>query len=378
MSDMPLLEKKKGNIVLFYPNIPEEVIPEVVDTLHSRWIGQGPKVDMFEQEFSRRFAPGWRSVAVNSCTSALHLSYIAAGISPGDEVISPVFTCTATNIPLLYCGAKIRFADVDPATMNISADHVKELISEKTKAIVCVDYGGCPCPMDELRALAKQYGIPIIEDAAQSLGGSYKGESVGTIADYTAFSFQAIKHITTADGGMVTLKDEEMERKLKRLRWFGIDRFAKQNGIWNNDITEVGYKYQMTDIAAAMGLASLKSFDEKMILRQKLLKMYQEQLAGIDGLTLVGNDFIGKGHAAWLCTVIAENREDLQRKLRENNIESNQVHFRNDRYSVFGGSRCTDCPNMDMVEDKYLILPLHTLLSEDDIERVCQVIKSGW
>ena len=134
----------------------------------------------------------------------------------------------------------------------------------------------------------------------------------------------------------------------------------------------------MTDIAAAMGLASLKSFDEKMILRQKLLKMYQEQLAGIDGLTLVGNDFIGKGHAAWLCTVIAENREDLQRKLRENNIESNQVHFRNDRYSVFGGSRCTDCPNMDMVEDKYLILPLHTLLSEDDIERVCQVIKSGW
>ena len=306
------------------------------------------------------------------------MSYIAAGILPGDEVISPVFTCTATNIPLIYCGAKIRFADVDPTTMNISIEHVKELISEKTKAIVCVDYGGCPCEMDELRTLAKQYGIPIIEDAAQSLGGLYKGKSIGTIADYTAFSFQAIKHVTTADGGMVTLKDESMERKLKRLRWFGIDRSAKQNGIWNNDITEVGYKYQMTDIAAAMGLASLKTFDEKMNHRQNLLKKYKKELVGIDGLTLVGNDFIGNGHAAWLCTVIVEKREDLQRKLRENNIESNQVHFRNDRYSVFGGNRCKDCPNMDSVEDKYLILPLHTLLSEHDVERVCQVIKSGW
>ena len=377
MSDMPLMQKKKGSIVLFYPNIPEEVIPEVVDTLHSRWIGQGPKVDLFEQQFSERFTPGWQSVAVNSGTSALHLSYLAAGIGPGDEVISPVFTCTATNIPLLYCGAKIIFADVDPETMNISAAHVKELITEKTKAIVCVDYGGCPCPMDELRALATQYNIPVIEDAAQSLGGNYKGQNIGTIADYTAFSFQAIKHLTTSDGGMVSLKDEEKALKLKRLRWFGIDRFAKQNGIWNNDITEIGYKYQMTDIAASMGLASLKTFDEKMALRQRLLDIYKQELAPVNGLQLVGEKYIGAGHAAWLCTVIAENMKGLQQKLREHNIESNQVHFRNDRYSIFGG-HCNNCPNMDMLEDKYLILPLHTLLTEEDIHIVCDVIKSGW
>ena len=133
MSDMPLMQENKGNIVLFYPNIPEEVIPEVEDTLRSRWIGQGPKVDRFEREFAAKFTPGWNTVAVNAGTSALHLSYLAAGIKPGDEVISPVFTCTATNIPLLHCGAKIVFADIDPATMNISAEHVRQLVSEKTR-----------------------------------------------------------------------------------------------------------------------------------------------------------------------------------------------------------------------------------------------------
>lgn len=377
MSDMPLMQEDRENIVLFYPNIPEEVISNVTETLHSRWIGQGPKVDRFEIEFARKFTPGCNAVAVNAGTSALHLSYLAAGIQPGDEVISPVFTCSATNIPLLHCGAKIRFADIDPETMNISAEHVRELVSEKTKAIVCVDYGGCPCSMDELHTIAGKYGIPIIEDAAQSLGGTYKGRNVGTNADYTAFSFQAIKHITTADGGMITLKSEEMERKLKRLRWFGIDRYAKQNGIWANDITEIGFKYQMTDIAAAMGLASLKSFDEKMAIRQRLLDIYHQRLSGISGIQMIGTKFIGKGHAAWLCTVLVEKREEFQKKLREKRIESNQVHFRNDRYSIFGG-RVNNCPNMDAAEDKYLILPLHTHLMEEDVIRVCDIIKSGW
>ena len=377
MSDMALLQEEKDNIVLFYPNIPEDVIREVVDTLSGRWIGQGPKVDRFELEFASKFVPEWNAVAVNAGTSALHLSYLAAGIKPGDEVISPVFTCTATNIPLLHCGAKVRFADIDQKTLNISSDSVRAMISDRTRAIVCVDYGGCLCPMDELRSLADQYGIPIIEDAAQSLGGFYKGRPVGTLADYTAFSFQAIKHITTADGGMITLKNEEKARELKRLRWFGIDRYAKQNGIWRNDICEVGYKYQMTDIAAAMGLASLKSFDEKMAIRQRYLALYAERLSKVPGLSVVGQDFIGKGHAAWLCTVLAENMEGLRRKLRECNIEANQVHFRNDRYSIFGG-RVENCPNMDAVEDRYLVLPLHTHMTEEQVIRVCETIERGW
>ncbi|MBR7131167.1 MAG: DegT/DnrJ/EryC1/StrS family aminotransferase [Lentisphaeria bacterium] len=377
MSDMALLQEEKDNIVLFYPNIPEDTVSEVVDTLKSRWIGQGPKVDRFEKEFAAKFTPGWNSVAVNAGTSALHLSYIAAGIKPGDEVISPVFTCTATNIPLLHCGANIRFADIDPETLNISVESVKSIISDRTRAIVCVDYGGCLCHMAELRALADQYGIPVIEDAAQSLGGSYHGRPVGTLADYTAFSFQAIKHITTADGGMITLKSDEKEQLLKRLRWFGIDRFAKQNGIWQNDICEVGFKYQMTDISAAMGLAGLRSFDEKMALRQHYLAIYAERLSKVPGITVVGKEFIGKGHAAWLCTVLAENMEGLRAKLRENHIEANQVHFRNDRYSIFGG-RVNYCPNMDAVEDHYLVLPLHTHLSEAQVMRVCEIIESGW
>ena len=377
MSDLPLMQENKGTIVLFYPNIPEDVIPEVVETLHGRWIGQGPRVDQFEREFAAKFTPGWKTVAVNAGTSALHLSYLAAGIRPGDEVITPVFTCTATNIPLLHCGAKPVFADIDPETMNISAKHVRELISEKTRAIVCVDYGGCLCPMEELRSIADEYHIPIIEDAAQSLGGFYKGRPVGTLADYTAFSFQAIKHITTADGGMISLQGTETERKLKRLRWFGIDRYAKQNGIWKNDITEVGFKYQMTDVAAAMGLASLKTFDSKMELRQKLLAIYKDSLEKVPGIQVVGADFIGHGHAAWLCTVLVENREGLQNKLREHGVEANQVHFRNDRYTIFGG-RVKNCPNMDAVEEKYLILPLHTHLTTGDVYRICNIIQQGW
>jgi dTDP-4-amino-4,6-dideoxygalactose transaminase len=261
--------------------------------------------------------------------------------------------------------------------MNISVNHVKELISEKTKAIVCVHYGGLPCDMLELQSIAAQYQIPLIDDSAHAMGAEYNGKLIGDISDFSVFSFQAIKHFTTGDGGMLTIKNHDLLEKAKRLRWFGIDRSAKQMGHWENDIREIGFKYQMNDIAAALGLTALAEFDNTLAYRRQLFADYEKNLKGIPGIKLFGTGFTDRRHAAWLCTVGVENRVSLMRKLREHRIESAQVHYRNDRYSIFGG-RKSNLPNMDMVEDKYLVLPLHLKMSLEDVEIICKVVAEGW
>ena len=379
VQDMSLMNDESDNIVMFYPHVSQLAKKAVMEVLDTRWIGQGPKVKLFEESFSKKFASKLPAIAVGSGTDALHLSYILAGLKPGDEVIAPVFTCTATNIPFLYMGIKILFADIDRNTMNIDVNHVDQLMNKNVKAIVCVHYGGLPCEMDELEIIANKWNIPIIEDAAHAVGAKYKGLTIGSISDFTMFSFQAIKHITTGDGGMLIVKNKELIDKAERVRWFGIDRKAKQAGIWENDITEIGYKYQMTDIAAAMGISSLQEFDEVSALRKKLFQVYSAELSGYDRVQIVGNDFSDREHAAWLFTIIVDDRFRLQEKLRENKIESNQVHFRNDRYSIFNDfTRGKEFPNMDLIEDKYLVLPLHTMMNENDVRRICSIIKSGW
>lgn len=375
--DMSLMESIDDNIVLFHPHVPESAVSHVQQTLKTRWIGQGPKVDEFEQKFGARFGNGSTSIAVGSGTDALHLAYILAGIEAGDEVITPVFTCAATNIPLLYQKAEIKFADVQPGTLNIDPDHVKQLISDRTKAIICVHYGGLPCDLNELSAIAAERGIPIIEDAAHALGGTYNGKQVGSISEFSMFSFQAIKQLTTGDGGMLVLKDDSLAEKARRIRWFGIDRAAKQMGNWDNDITEIGYKYQMNDIAAAMGLSAMEEFDDVLAIRRRLFNRYSENLKGTPGVQIIGDGYTDREHAAWLFTVIVEDRYGLQTKLRSNHIESNQVHYRNDRYTVFGGRR-KNLPNMDAIEEKYLVLPLHPMVSFEQVDKICDIIRSGW
>ena len=378
IKDIHFMEEGEGRIVLFYPFIPSKAKEYVCDSLDSRWVGQGPKVDQFEKDFAHFIGSSHNPIAVGSGTDALHLSYVLSGISPGDEVVAPLFTCTATNIPFLNMGAKIRFADVQPDTLNIDPSHVRTLMTPKTKAIVCVHYGGLPCDMTELRAIADEWGVPIVEDAAHAVGATYKGQSIGDISEYTMFSFQAIKHLTTSDGGMLMLKDQSQIEKAKRIRWFGIDRSAKQGGIWENDIVEIGYKYQMTDIAAAMGLAALEELQGALDHRIRLFNAYKEGLSGIDGVTFLDGDRSDRTHAAWLCTILTDYGNDLQKMLAENNIESNQVHFRNDRYSIFKGfTQNCEFPGMDSVEDRYLVLPLHTKVSVEDVEKICSLIRQG-
>ena len=364
-------------VVLFHPYVPQEAAQKVAEVLSTRWIGQGPLVDKFESEFEEIIGVG-KSLAVGSGTDALHLAYLLAGVGPGDEVICPVFTCTATNLPLLYIGATPVFADVDPKTMNISPSSIRELITEKTKAIVTVDYGGLPCDYAEINEIAREFGLKVIDDAAHAIGAEYRGTSIGAVADFTTYSFQAIKHITTGDGGMLHVKDPELAEKGRRLRWFGIDRKAKFAGIWANDITEIGYKYQMTDIGAAMGIAGLAHLPLVLSHRRELLKAYEEGLKNVHGLYNVGSDSqTDRLHSAWLHTILIDDREGLQKKLASHGIESGQVHYRNDMYSIFGKRR-EYLQNMDAIESRYLVLPLHMKVGIKEVEKICGIIKAGW
>lgn len=368
---MSQVQTKHKHINLMQPYVPPGTVTAVSEVLRSRYIGQGPRVDEFERKFSEQIVNGKPAVAVGSCTDALHLAYELCGIGAGDEVICPLFTCTATNIPLLYSGAKIRFCDVEPNSLNMDPIGVFDRINENTKAIVVVHYGGAPASQD-IFDLAAQFQIPVVEDCAQAVGMSWAGNR----GDFACFSFQAVKHITTGDGGMLVCPPQ-FEDSARRRRWFGIDRKAKLNGTWENDIFEVGYKYQMTDISAAMGLVSLDHLERQLLHRSRLRDAYTSLFANLDGISIVDND---TKSACWLMTVLVERREELRQKLAAEGIESDQVHYRNDRYTIFRDFRGLRgaFPNMDAIENKYLVLPLHMGMVEEDVERIGEVVRSGW
>ena len=372
--ELPLMEPKDGT-VLFYPYISKSSFSQVKKVLSGRWIGQGPLVDKFENKFKNMFAGKNHCISTGSGTDALHLAYILAGLKKGDEVIAPVYTCTATNIPFLYMGVKIKFADIDIETMNISVESVKKNLNKRTKAIICMHYGGLPCDLSELKLLANKYKIPLIEDAAHAIGATYKKKPIGSISDFTMFSFQAIKHITTGDGGMLCIKNKKLIDKAKRIRWFGISREDKQKGIWENDIFEIGYKYQMTDLGASLGYSALNEFKKLLKHRQKIFSIYKDILSKNPNIHCVDKDDSNRTHASWLFTLISEEKDKIQKKLRDRKIESNQVHFRNDKYSIFKKFvNGKSFPNMDYVEDKYLVLPNHHKITEKKAKYIAQTI----
>jgi perosamine synthetase len=351
------------NVALMQPYITDAMRRGVQDVLHTRWIGQGERVDEFEQRFSEYV--GRPCVAVNSGTSALHLAYILAGIKPGDTVLAPIFTCTAANEPLLHMGVNIRFVDVEKGGLNMCPDDAERLMDDWVKAVAVVNYGG-----KRAGIFGNWADVPMIEDCAQSLGaGGCNGSA------YQCYSFQAVKAVTTGDGGMLALPERQVD-EAKRLRWFGIDRKAKLAGTWENDIREVGYKYQMTDIAASMGLASLDRLDYQVGVRRAMRDLYVYALRGLDGIRVIDQD---PGSACWLLTVCVERREDLMAKLKERGIENGLVHYRNDRYSIFEQFRRPgEFPNMDWMESRYLCIPLHMGMGCEEVEYICHTIREGW
>ncbi|MDC0615780.1 aminotransferase class V-fold PLP-dependent enzyme [Candidatus Pelagibacter sp.] len=365
--DYPLLISKNKSVSLFYPHIPKNAKKAISKVLSGRWLGQGPLVDKFEKIFSKQFCSNLPVVAVGAGTDALHLSYILSNIKKDDEIICPVFTCTATNIPLLYSGAKIKFADIDPETLNISIEHVEKLITKKTKAIVFVNYGGLICDLKKLNYLAKKHKILLIQDAAQSLGAKYNGKSIASYADFTIFSFQAIKHITSGDGGALCIKNKKLIAKAGRIRWFGIDRPKKQGGTWENDITEIGYKYQLTDIGACLLLESMKEFNQIKRHRNLIYKTYLKNINQSNKIKCLIEKNNKTDPVMWLFTIITPYKDLIQKYLRSRNIETNQVHFRNDRYSIFKKFvKNKKFKNMDELQNNYLVLPMHTKMGIND------------
>ena len=362
-------------INLFHPYIPGKAIQEVSEILKGRWIGQGPKVDAVEEKFSKKFNSPY-SITVHAGTAALHLALRLTGVEEGDEVISTPMTCTATNIPILYSKSKVVFADIQENSLNIDPEDIKRKITAKTKAIMAVHWAGYPCDMEEIMNIAREYNLKVIEDAAHALGARYQDQYVSSIGDYTCFSFQAIKQITSVDGGMLTVKNEDEYKRAKLLRWYGIDREFKGDIYWKYQIKEVGYKYHMNDVAAIILDRQLDIVDNILRRRKEIADKYLNELKDVPGLTLLERKH-DRESGNWLFTMYVDKKEDFQKKLKENEIESHMVHIRNDICPIFGGKK-QDLPVMNKVEDKYVSIPLHNHLTDENVDKIIKVIKSGW
>lgn len=352
-------------IKLFKPYVPHGTFKAVKKALESGQLAQGPAVEQFEEKFTALFKE--RSVvALNSGTSALELAYELLDLGPGDEVISTPLTCAATNLPLLRRGVKIVWADILDTTLGIDPLDVRAKITDKTKAVVQVHLGG-------VRADVGAVHLPVVSDACQALG-IFNG-------DYTCNSFQAIKHITTGDGGMLSMPAGQY-RQAKLLRWFGIDREIEVPQDWTQyktrmmcfDIETLGTKRHMNDIAAAMGCLGLDRYVDILKHRQRLFNVYRERIGrNLPGITLVD----GYVNVYWLATVLVERRDDFARMLWDAGIESNVVQIRNDQYKIFGGKRA-DLPVLNSIEDKYISLPIGMHVSIEDVNYICDKIEKGW
>jgi perosamine synthetase len=362
----------------FNTHISKEAIALVNSVLESGWLSEGKCVREFEIVLEKRLGLV-NPVALNSGTSALHLALVLADVGTGDEVILPAQTFVATGLVILMQNAIPVFADIDPTTGNISPASIAEKITFRTKAVMPVHWGGYPCDMDEINAVAGKYNLIVIEDAAHALGATYHGKPIGAISDFTAFSFQAIKHLTTADGGALCCKSNEKARRAFIQRWFGIDRVNSQPSILGErtyDIAAVGYKYHMNDFSAALGLGNLQDLSQRLQRRQQIANLYQEKLAGIPGIQLrkVESD---RTSANWLFTLLVEKREDFIRRLGEHGIPASVVHLRIDHNSVFGGTR-DGLPGQAVFNEKQVSIPVHEKLSNDDAEYICSIIRRGW
>lgn len=387
-------------IPLFKVHTPEEINEPLLETLHSGYITQGPKVDEFERKVSA-FLGAPHVVAVNSGTSALTLALRLAGVGPGDEVITSPMTCTATNLPILSLGGKPVFCDVDPITGNINADKIVELITTKTKAILFVDWGGMPADLDEIMSVANAHGIKVVEDAAHAFGAEYKGKKVGTLADFTCFSLQAIKHITTGDGGLLTCKDEKDADRAKVLRWFGIDRSrAGLDSRIDQDIEEWGYKFHMNDLSATIGVVQMDFIEGILDAHRANAAQYNEKL---DKYFVRPTDHSDRNSAWWLYTILLpsyEARIHFQNYMTKAGIQVSRVHKRNDEYEVFkkyaytpckeekvcddgnpkNHSHAIDLDGVDYFSDRMIAIPVHWGLSASDLDFIvgrCNAFAEG-
>ncbi len=380
----------KDFIPFSIPQISNDEINEVVDTLRSGWITTGPKVRQFETNFQSFIGRDVEAIAVNSATAGLHLALESLGISYGDEVIVPSLTFTATAEVARYLGADVKIIDVDPVTLNIDVKAIRDAITPNTKAIMPVHYSGLSCDMDEILLLAKEFGLKVVEDAAHALPTSYKGDMIGSLeSDVTVFSFYANKTMTTGEGGMVVTRNSDLAKRMKIMRLHGIDRdafdrFQSKKPAWYYEVVAPGFKYNMTDIAAAMGIHQLKKLPGFLDRRQYLAKRYFDSLADLP-LTLPMDDVDGGSHSWHLFVIRVQdnspvNRDELIQILSDQGIGSS-VHYVPLHRQPYWRDKYKLSVDMFPVTDKayqaMLSIPLYTAMSDEQQDRVIQVLREA-
>ena len=367
-------ETSRMTIPLFKVHMPprDMLLPRLEAVLYSGLIGDGDVVTEFETEFGR-FIGNPNALALSSGTAALHTALLLADVGPGDEVISTPMTAEPTNQAVLQTGASLVWADVDPASGNMSPDSLREKITSRTKVIVVVHYAGVPVRLREIADIAAAHGVPIVEDAAHALGAWYDGVPVGNHSEYVIFSFQAIKHMTTGDGGMLVCRREEDLPRARRIRWFGIDRTQPRISV---DVHEVGYKYNTNNVTATIGLAQLEVIQTAIDRHMENGAFYEGSLADVPGLRVCSYDAAAKP-SHWLYTVLADRRDDLARWLTERGVHCSQVHRRNDLHPVFGASRC-ELPGLDEYYGRMLHIPCGWWVSDEERKYIVDSIRHGW
>ena len=345
------------------------------ETLNSGFYAEGPKVAEFEACLAE-FVGNPFTVTVNSGTAALYLALYMSGVKPGKAVITTPITSPATNISIPRLGAEILWADVDPQSGNICPHSVGRLLDryrDQVAAVIAVDWGGMPCDFDELRRAINGRAM-LIEDAAHALCAEYKGQRAGSYADFTCFSFQAVKHITTGDGGLLTCLHKNPWQRAKRLRWFGIDR-GKPGRAFDDDLMEAGFKFHMNDIAASIGLAQLEDLPAIMRRRREIARYYESELQGYEHQRTA----YAAESGYWLFTLKVADRDRLIARLDQAGIDASPVHCRNDTYTAF--TNCTlGRDGLAAAADfdrQMLCIPVGEWLTDDAVERVVTCLKQS-
>lgn len=356
-------------------HITEEDIQAVVDVLRSDWLTTGPMVERFEQAVCD-YRGTRHGVAVCNGTAALHCAMHAIGIGPGDEVILPPLTFVATANAVLYLGGTPVFADVEEDTLLIDPNEVERLITPKTRAIIAVDYAGQPCDYDALRDIADRHGLWLVADACHSLGASYKGRPVGSLADLTCFSFHPVKPITTGEGGMVVTDDAQLAEAMRRYRNHGIDLEHHRRQGWGYDVLSEGRNYRLTDIQSALGLSQLRSLRQTVEARNAIASRYGARFVGSSVRLLSRNRHAG--HAWHLFVVRVAKRDEVFQRLRTAGIGVN-VHYR-PVYQFSMYRALTDnviCPRAERAFAEILSLPVYAGLSTADVDRIAELFLSS-
>ena len=374
-------------LVFGAPAIEEVEIEEVVASLRTGWLGTGPKVTQFEEDF-RSYKDAGYAVAVNSCTAALHLSMLAAGLKPGDEIITTAMTFCATVNAIIHAGLRPVLADIDPLTMNINPIEIKQKITSKTRAILPVHFAGRACDMDAIMDIAKANSLKVIEDCAHAIETEYKGQKTGTFGDFGCFSFYVTKNIITGEGGMVLARNEEDAARIKTLALHGMTKDAWNRfgdvGYKHYFVTECGFKYNMMDLQAAIGIHQLKRIGEYNERRREIWEQYNEAFKNLP-ITLPARHEPNSRHAFHLYTILLDqkhcgiNRDSFLNAMTEQNIGVG-VHYlsipEHPYYQETFKWKPEDYPNAMRIGRQTVSLPLSAKLTEDNVGSVINAVRT--